>query len=67
MPQKSRVQRLINIEIARTYRTTSHEALCALTGITPILIELRNQERIYYNTRGNMQIGPYDATIHYRK
>ena len=34
-----RVQRLINIKITRAYRTTSHEALCVLTGITPILIE----------------------------
>jgi hypothetical protein len=30
------VQRLINIKIARAYRTTSYEALCVLTGITPI-------------------------------
>jgi len=62
-----RVQRLINIKIARAYHTTSHEALCVLTGITPILIELRSQAKIYYNTRGNTQIGLYDAPIHYSK
>jgi len=33
-----RVQRLINIRMAKAYRTTSSEALCALTGITPIII-----------------------------
>ena len=51
-----RVQRLINIKIARAYRTTSHEALCVLTGITPIQIELRSQAKVYYITRGNAQI-----------
>jgi len=56
-----RVQRLINMKIARAYRTTSYEALCVLKGITPILIELRNQVKIYYNTRGNTQIGMYYA------
>jgi hypothetical protein len=30
-----RVQRLINIKIAKAYRTVSNEALCALTGLTP--------------------------------
>jgi hypothetical protein len=62
-----RMQRLINIKIARAYRTTSHEALCVLTGITPILIELRNLAQTYYNTRGNTQIRMYDAPIHYSK
>ena len=62
-----RVQRLINIKKARTYRTTSHEALCLLTGLTPILIELRSQARIYYNTPGNTQVGLYDAPILYSK
>jgi hypothetical protein len=30
-----RVQRLINIKMAKAYRTVSHEALCILTGMTP--------------------------------
>jgi len=59
-----RVQRLINIKIARAYRTTSHEALCVLTGITPIQMELRSQAKVYYITRGNAQI---DAPKQYRK
>ena len=59
-----RVQRLININIARAYRTISHEALCVLTGITPIQIELRSQAKGYYITRGNTQI---DAPKYYRK
>jgi hypothetical protein len=34
-----RVQRLVNIKIAKDFRTTSDEALCALTGLTPIVIK----------------------------
>jgi hypothetical protein len=30
-----RVQRLINIKIAKVHRTVSNEALCILTGLTP--------------------------------
>jgi hypothetical protein len=48
-----RVQRLMNIEMAKAYRTTSYEALCLLTWMTPILIELENQAKIYHNNRGN--------------
>jgi len=33
-----RVQRLINIRMAKAYRTTSSEALCILKGMTPIII-----------------------------
>jgi hypothetical protein len=35
----TRVQRLINITIAKAYRTTSNEALCILTGNAPIIIK----------------------------
>jgi hypothetical protein len=34
-----RVQRLINLLTAKAFRTTSSEALCVLTGITPIIIK----------------------------
>jgi hypothetical protein len=48
-----RVQRLVNIKIAKASRTTSHEALCVLTGMIPIHTELRNQAKGYYITRMN--------------
>jgi len=35
-----RVQRLINLRMARAYRTTSSEGLCILTGMTPIIPKL---------------------------
>jgi len=34
-----RVQRLMNLLIAKAYRTTSSEALCILAGTTPIIIK----------------------------
>ena len=48
-----RVQRLINIKMAKAYRTVSHEALCILTGMTPIEIKIEEAVQIYYTTRGN--------------
>jgi hypothetical protein len=35
-----RVQRLLNIRIAKAYRTVSNEALCVITGLTPIDIKI---------------------------
>jgi hypothetical protein len=35
-----RVQRLINIRIARAYRTVSNDAVCLITGLTPIDIKI---------------------------
>jgi len=40
-----RVQRLINIKIAKVYRTVSNEALCVITGLVPIHIKkLKRQQ-----------------------
>jgi hypothetical protein len=33
-----RVQRLLNLRIAKVFRTMSREALCVLAGLTPIII-----------------------------
>jgi hypothetical protein len=61
------VQRLMNIKMAKAYRTLSYEPLCVLTGMTPLLIELENQEKIYHNTRGNEESAKYDTPTHYSK
>ena len=37
------VQRLINIRIAKSYRTVPNEALCILTGLTLLPLKLRRQ------------------------
>jgi ribonuclease HI len=42
-----RVQRLINISMTKAYRTTSSEALCMLTGTTPIIIKLEEAVQRY--------------------
>jgi hypothetical protein len=38
-----RIQTIINIKTAKAYRTLSNEALCALTGLTPITIKIRRR------------------------
>jgi hypothetical protein len=48
----SRVQRLMNIKMAKAYRTTSNEVLCILTGITPIEIKAEETANVYRITRG---------------
>jgi hypothetical protein len=48
-----RVQRLINIKIAKAYRTVSNEALFILTGMTPIAIKIEEAAQIYQLTRSN--------------
>ena len=47
----SRVQRLMNIKMAKAYRTTSSEALCILIGTTPIQIKAEAAAKIYRNIR----------------
>ena len=47
-----RVQRLINISMAKAYRTTSSEALCMLTATTPIIIKLEEIVKRYNNGIG---------------
>jgi hypothetical protein len=47
----SRVQRLMNIKIAKAYRTTSNEALCILTGTTSIELKAEEAASLYRITR----------------
>jgi hypothetical protein len=42
-----RVQRLFNIRMAKAFRTTASEALCILTGMTPIIIKLEKEVTHY--------------------
>ena len=48
-----RVQRLINIKIAKAYHTVSNEALRILTGLTPITIKIEEAAQFYHLTRGS--------------
>jgi ribonuclease HI len=47
-----RVQRIMNIKIAKAYRTTSSEALCILTGTTPIIIRAEEAAKKYFLRKG---------------
>jgi len=45
-----RVQRIINIQVAKAYRTVSNEALCILTEMTPIAIKIEETAQLYQHT-----------------
>jgi len=47
----TRVQRLINIRIAKSYRTVSNEALCMITGLTPIDIKIEETARLFQSPK----------------
>jgi hypothetical protein len=47
-----RVQRLINIKIAKAFRTTSSEALCILAGTTPVIIRTEKAAEQYFLRKG---------------
>jgi hypothetical protein len=49
----TRVQRLINIRLARAYQTVSNEVLCLITGLTPIDIKIEEAAQLYQLTRGS--------------
>jgi len=42
----------MNIKIAKTFRTTSSEALCILAGTTPIIIRTEEAAKQYFLKRG---------------
>jgi len=47
-----RVQRLMNIKMAKAFRTTSTEALCILAGTTPIIIKTEEVIKQYNVRKG---------------
>ena len=47
-----RIQRLINTRIAKAYRTVSNEALCVITGLTPINLKIEETAQYYEYIEG---------------
>jgi len=47
-----RVQRLINIRIAKAYRTVSNGALCVITDLIPINIKIEETAKYYESVKG---------------
>ena len=62
------MQRLINIKIAKLFRTVSYEALCILTGHMPIIINLQEAAELY-TIKKNGQHGNHmiDTALSYSK
>jgi ribonuclease HI len=50
-----RVQRIMNIRMAKAYRTTSGEAPCIVTGMTPITIKTEEAVKQYNVRIGNVR------------
>jgi len=42
-----RIQRLMNVKIAKAYRTVSNDALCIITGLMPIHIKIQEVAKYY--------------------
>jgi hypothetical protein len=58
-----RVQRMMNIKIAKAFRTLSYEASCVLAGILPIRLAIDGKVRTYKATHNNTE---YDAPLEVR-
>jgi len=54
------VQRMMNIKIAKAFRTLSYEASCVLAGVRPVRLAVEENIRTYKTTHNN--IG-YDAPL----
>jgi hypothetical protein len=48
-----RVKRLMNIKVAKAYRTVSNDTLCVLTALTPIAIKIQETSQFYQLTKSN--------------
>jgi len=53
-----RVQRLINIKIAKAFRNTSSKALCILAGTNPIILRTEEAVRQYNLSKGIVESTP---------
>ena len=59
-----RIQRLMNIKIAKAYRTISYEASCVIAGEPPIELIIGQKVQTYVNTKINNS--DYDAPLEVR-
>ena len=60
------MQRLLNIKIAKAFRTTSTEALCVFTGLTPIIFKLQEIAKEYKIVKQNLE-WKIDTPLEYKK
>jgi len=55
-----RVRKLMNIKIAKAFRTLSYEASCVLAGVRPTRLAIEEKVRTYKATHNNIE---YDAPL----
>ena len=60
-----RIQRFINIKIAKAYRTVSNEALCVITGLIPINIKIDKTVMYYEYVKGNGNLFDREMQVKY--
>jgi hypothetical protein len=59
------IQRLIQIKIAKAYRTVSNEALCVITGLIPINIKINETVAYYEYVKGNGNLFDREMELKY--
>jgi hypothetical protein len=59
-----RIQRLMNIKMAKAYRTISYDASCVIAGVRPIQITIEQKVQTYMATKINNP--EYDAPLEVR-
>jgi len=57
------VQRMMNIKIAKAFRTLSYEASCELAGVCPIQLAIEEKVQTYKATHNNFK---YNASMEVR-
>jgi hypothetical protein len=63
LQKRQSTQRLINIKIAKAFRTLSYEASFVLAGVYPIRLAIEEKIRTYKATHDNIE---YDAPLEVR-
>jgi hypothetical protein len=58
-----RLQRLINIRIAKAYRTVSNEALYVITGLIPINIKIEETAKCYKCVKGRGKLFDWEMEV----
>ena len=58
-----RVQRIINVTIAKAYKTLSYEASCVIAGIKPIAISISETAQIYRAIHSSTDTPGIDAPL----
>ena len=59
-----RTQRLLNIKIAKAYRTVSNDALCIITGLMPIHLKILEVAKFYEISKSKDELYDRDTEPH---